>query len=612
MIKALIFPNKLLPVMLLIAFLFHANSGTADPIYIRPTGKDMTPTIQKIIAQRTEKTIHLIFEKGIYQFSPEYASGKYLDISNHGNGYKKIIFNFEEYDSVFIEGNQAEFIFHGLTMPFLFEGCNKVTIQHLTIDWDIPFNFLGEVVNINEKEGWRDIKPIREGFSWRLKNGRIEFPNVDGFHYQTLGSTLAFDPKEKRPIHGTWDIESHPNKVEELPNGILRIHEKLKYYPPVGSLLDSKGDREHDRYAPAFDFKSSSQIKLSGITIHHALGMGFLFERSEEIHLQNCNIQLRPGTNRVVSTTADATHFSNCKGAVLIENCRFENMLDDGTNVHGTYVEVDEIIDNKTLRIKLVHFEQKGFVFAEPTDEIWFIQYPSPERKETATVQSVKKINEDYAELTFTENIPKSLKKGDVLENKTWNPEFTMRGCTIRNHRARNIVLKTPRKIIIENNYFSSMMSSIFFRGESFFWYESGAVNDVLIRNNKFEYCAYSGAEHAVLNITPRLGKNFNQNTTYDRNIRFENNTIHTFDNRIVFADRVEGLVIQNNTIVQMPQQGPPLYPEAALFEFKNCTDITLQGNSFERKSNIGKNLSPIKADEHSEKSLRTKNNKGF
>ena len=50
--------------------------------------------------------------------------------------------------------------------------------------------------------------------------------------------------------------------------------------------------------------------------------------------------------------------------------------------------------------------------------------------------------------------------------------------------------LKTPGKIVIEDNDFSSHMSSIFFRGEMFHWYESGAVEDVLIRNNRFDYCA--------------------------------------------------------------------------------------------------------------------------
>jgi hypothetical protein len=586
--------------------IYLSSAHAADPIIIKSFDGDMTPVVRRIIEAAKGSDIELVFEKGIYKFLPDYAVGKYLAITNHGNGYKKVIFDFSKFKSVKVSGNGAEFIFHGQAMPFLFDGCEAVVVKNIVIDWDIPFTFLGEVVAINEEEGWRDIKPFTEGFSWKLRKGKIEFPDIDGFSYKELGSTLPFDAVEKRPVHGAWDVESDPERIEKRPDGILRIYEKLKYYPPVGSLLSSKGDREHDRYAPAFDFKSSSNIELNRIIIHHALGMGFLFERSENINILNSGIYLRKGTKRVISTTADATHFANCKGAILIENCTFENMLDDGTNVHGTYVEVDQVIDNQTVRIKLMHFEQMGFPFAEAADEVWFIKQPSPVRGETATVSKVVVVNERYADLSFETGLPVGLKAGDILENKTWNPEFTMRGCTIRNHRARNIVLKTPLKTVIEDNFFSSMMSSIFFRGETFFWYESGAVTDVIIQNNTFDYCAYSGMEHSVLNITPRLGKSFDDTSIYDRNIRFENNTIRTFDNKIVSADRVGGLIIKNNKITKI-DQAPQLYPEAPLFEFKNCKDVLLEGNSYS-----GDYKKAIEADDMSSKTLIVKRNKGF
>ncbi|SNS47870.1 Right handed beta helix region [Belliella buryatensis] len=589
-----------------IGFSISAAVFPSSKIIIEPIGEDMTPIIREIIENTNEKDLIIEFKKGEYKFLPDYASGKYLSITNHGNGYKKIIFNFDKFRSVKIDGNGSEFIFHGQAMPFFFEGCESVNISGITIDWDIPFTFLGEVMAINEEEGWRDIKPRTEGFSWTIKKGRLEFPNIDGFSYDYPGSTLAFDPIEKRPMHGAWDINSNPRWVEELPNGNLRFHEHLNHYPPVGSLLSSKGDRENDRYAPAFEFKTSSNIILENITIHHALGMGFLFERSENIQILNSGVHLKEGTNRVISSTADATHFANCKGAILIENCRFENMLDDGTNVRGTYVVIDKIIDNKTVLTKLMHFEQMGFEFAAPSDEVWFIKQPSPERSETAIVSQVRTINEQYTELNFNTNIPEGLQPGDILENKTWNPEFTMRGCTIRNHRARNIVLKTPLKTVIENNYFSSMMSSVFFRGETFFWFESGGVTDVLIQNNTFEYCAYSGAEHAVLNISPRLGKSFDQTHLYDRNIRFENNTIHTFGNRIVMADRVEGLIIKGNKIVKI-DQGPNLYLDAPMIELTNSQNIRIEGNSYE-----GESIKALKSDEKSSKTLKNENNKGF
>ncbi|MFH6767186.1 right-handed parallel beta-helix repeat-containing protein [Gaetbulibacter aquiaggeris] len=579
---------------------------TSDPIIIKPVDGDMTPIIIKILDDVDTKDIQLVFEKGVYRFLPDYALGKYLEITNHGNGYKRIIFNFNKFRSVSIEGNGSEFIFHGQAMPFLFEDCESIKVSDLVIDWDIPFTFLGEVVAVNEEEGWRDIKPLKDGFSWEIRNGQLEFPNIDGFSYSYPGSTLAFDATEKRPVHGAWDIDSKPRWVEKLPNANLRFHERLKHYPPIGSLLSSKGDREHDRYAPAFDFKTSSNIYLDGIVIHHALGMGFLFERSENIRLINSGIYLRVGTNRVISTTADATHFCNCKGSILIENCRFENMLDDGTNVHGTYVEVDEVIDNSTLRTKLMHFEQRGFEFAAPGDEVWFIIQPSPQRSETAVISKVKFINDEFIEISFDSQLPAGLKSGDILENKTWNPEFTMRGSTIRNHRARNVVLKTPLKTVIEDNYFSSMMSSIFFRGETFFWFESGAVNDVLIQNNTFEYSAYSGSEHSVLNITPRLGSAFDQSITYDRNISFVNNTIRTFGNRIVNADRVDGLTIKNNKIIKT-YGVPELYPGTPLIELTNCQNTVIQGNSYE-----GDCETAIKTDEQSKLTLFVKNNKDF
>lgn len=575
-------------------------------IVLKPTTDDMTLVGRKAIEESNDNDIKLVFEKGIYKFMPDFAFGEYRFITNHENGYKKIAFPFKGFNSVEIEGNGAELLFHGQLFPFLFEDCKKVIVSGITIDWDIPFVFQGEVVAVNKKEGWRELKPFTNGFSWKLEKGQITFPNIDGFKFSSLGSSLAFETKPKRPAHGVWDMSSKPHYVEKLANGNLRFYEKLKHYPRVGTILNSKGPKGENRYAPAFQAISSKNVIFENVTIHHALGMGFLAERTENVTLRDCGIFVREGSPRVVSTIADATHFCNCKGDVLVENCRFEQMLDDGTNVHGTYVEVNKIIDNKTLRYEIKHFQQTGFEFAGVGDQIWFIHQPSPQRKEVNAVTAVKIINEQFAELTFKNTFPENLKVGDVLENLTWNPTFTMRGCTIQNNRARNIVLKTPLKTIIENNHFSSMMSAVLFRGESYYWYESGSVEDVLIQNNTFNYCAYSGAEHAVLYVTPRLGKRFDTTEIYDKNIRFINNDITTFDSRIVIADRAEGLVIKGNKITKT-ENDEALYPDAPLFDLTNCKNTVIEGNTY-----VGKYKTAIKADKKSKASLKMNGNKGF
>ena len=52
---------------------------------------------------------------------------------------------------------------------------------------------------------------------------------------------------------------------------------------------------------------------------------------------------------RVVSCSADATHFVCCMGKLEIKNCVFENMLDDGTNIHGMYSKITERLGKNIL-----------------------------------------------------------------------------------------------------------------------------------------------------------------------------------------------------------------------------------------------------------------------
>lgn len=596
-------PRYLLTIIL---FLFSAWTFAKNTIYIKNNEADVTSKLRQVIEQNTDGDLKLVFERGIYRFNNNYALERYSLITNHSNGLKKVIFRIENLKSFEIEGNGSEFIFSGQVAPFQIDNCKKINIQNLTIDWDIPFLFQGEVLAVNRNEGWWEFKPLIKGYSWVFKNNKISFPNIEGFKYHSFGQTLTFDPLTKSVFHGDFTFENDPDKIEKATDSTFRFYQKLKNFPSVGSIFASKGDRQSDRYAPAFQMLNSSNVLIKKVVVHHALGMAFLFERTSDIQILNSGVYVREGSSRVISSTADATHFANCKGKILIENCRIESMLDDGTNVHGTYVTVDRIINPKTVRVALEHFEQMGFKFVGVGDEVWFILQPNPQRGEVNVVLNYKIINEKYIDITFIKDLPGGLQRGDILENKTWNPEFTMRGNSISKHRARNIIIKTPKKIVIENNYLSSDMSAIMLRGESNFWFESGGVEDVVIRNNHFENCAHGGAEHAVLKVSPVLSKVFDQNQTYDRNIRFENNLIETFDNRIFWGDRLDGLKIVENTIKQTKGL-KQLYPDAPLFELKNCANIEISGNSYEgNASNI------LKADERTKKSLKMLNNLGF
>ncbi|MGI2258688.1 alpha-1,3-galactosidase-related protein [Shewanella sp. GXUN23E] len=591
-------------VCLCLLFSTAAAAVTTEVINLQPEKGDMTPALRRAIEAAKSKNIRIVLQKGTYKFFPDYAYSAYRVITNHGNGLKKSAFVFDGFDAVEIEGNDAELIFHGQMAPFQFYNSNNIKVRDVSVDWDVPFTFTAEVTAVNPQQGWVELLPL-PGQQARVAKGRLLFPDVDDFNYPYPGSSLYFDPVNKRVVHGAWDFSSFPSRVEKLPGGKIRLYEELKQYPQVGFWWTSKGDRDNDRYAPAFQVRNSNNILLDGVKVHHALGMAFLFERSRDISILNSAVVLKDEEhgNRVISSTADASHFANCGGDILIENSRFENMLDDGVNVHGTYVKVDAILDDHSVRAELMHFEQLGFEFAGEGDEVWFIHKPDVSRQQVDKVVGVKPVNEQYVELTFSQPLPESLKVGDLLENKTWNPTFTLRNSQIGDHRARSIVLKTPKKIVIENNRFYSMMSCVFLRGESHYWYESGAVTDVTIRNNRFEHCAYSGGEHAVLTITPRLGKGFDARQLFDSNIQFVDNDVITFDNRVVWADRVNNIKVAGNHIRHVTDASrPPLYPDAPVFEFSNSQNIQLYGNDY-----VGEAKELIRADDASKASLSTK-----
>ncbi|WP_010135920.1 right-handed parallel beta-helix repeat-containing protein [Ochrovirga pacifica] len=600
--------NSIQKIWVSLCLLFTIHQIQAKEIIEIHPSDDVTTVVREAIANTKDKDLKLVFSKGVYHFLPTYAQEKFCYITNHGNGLKKIVFLFQDFNSVTLEGNNAEFIFRGQVAPFQFLNCKQISVKGITIDWDIPFSFQGDVTAVNKKEHWFEMKPYTKGYSWKLQRGRIIFPDIEHFYFASLGSTLAFDKATKQVAYGAFDMSLRPNKVERKPNGILRIYdENIKHFPRVGSVFHSKGPHEQNRYAPAFQVTESNNIIFDKVVIHHALGMGFLFERCDGIQILNSGIYIKEGSDRAISTIADATHFANCKGQILVDNCRFEGMLDDGTNVHGTYVEVHKILDKQTVRIRLMHFEQTGFKFADKGDEVWFIKSPNPSRGTINTVKSIRYINDRFTDITFGNEIPTTLKDGDILENKTWNPEFTLRNCVIRDHRARNIIIKTPKKILLENNDFSSMMSSIMLRGESYFWFESGSVEDVTIRNNRFKHVAYGGAPgHAVLKVSPRLGSAFDQTAVYDRNILFENNTIETFDNCIVWADRLDGLVFKGNNIQQTSTEKPQ-YPDNALFYLKNCKNINITRNTY-----TGTVTKYFDVDKNTEATLTVKRNKGF
>ena len=551
------------------------------PEHAAPGCRDYTPVVRSILEKHPEGNLTLLFPKGEYHFSRTYARAKYHAVTNHDNGYKYFAFPLEGMRNVTVDGQGSEFIFHDVMTPFLVEGSENVLLTNFTIDWEEPFYIQGEVVTSDPEAGSMDLhltdfsRTVMEGDRLVLTNNGQALP--------FLGETMVFDPRTGAVAYNAakfllGGVRTRTAEARRLPDGGYRITAGFAGRPaPVGMVYVFKGPNGSNRLAPAIHVKDSEGFTARHLVIHHAGGMGVIAEKSGDLHLDDVDVRLRPGSGRMVTTTADATHFCNCRGQVVIENCLFENMLDDATNVHGTYLKVERVVDDRTLIARLNHPQQFDYDFAAAGDEIRVVAARTLAPKGCNRVVSCRKLNEVYALVRFEEPVGPDVAAGDGLENMSWYPELTFRNNVVRNNRARSILLSSGRKMVVENNTFSSMMTSILFEGDLDHWHESGAVSDVVIRNNTFLDCCYGGNKASVIWINPHV-EELPEGVFYERSIVIEGNRFRSFDRSVLNARSVDGLVFRNN-VIEPSGTYSQLFPEMPEIRTEHVSGFVCTGN---------------------------------
>ena len=576
--------------------------------YISKNEKDATSGMLRLLSDAKKVgNAKVIIEKGIYHFYPEKAYEKYCYISNHDDGLKRTPFPLLGFKDIEIVADSAEFIFHGSMVPLIIHGSENIKLSGFSIDWEVPLYSELEVVAINENDQTFDVKVkcpyeirngelifLKEGYEhnlarseyWDPKTGAVAFNSIGSLETRKDKSMTRFEDQ----LHYLYDqdIQLTVNRfrgvqlsliANELAPGVVRISGHKGKLPKPGWIIVCKGENSLNRMAPAITVQNSSNISLTNITVHHAGGMGIICEKTENITLDHFNVALKKGSGRILTTTADATHFVNCKGLVSMRNCLFENMLDDGTNVHGTFVRIVDIIDNKTIGVHLGHFQQLGYDFAHQGDLCGFVREgDSFNPYFQARLAGIEKINNRYYLLKFKDEL-KGIEKGDLLDNLDWYPELIISGCTVRNNRARGFLFATPHKILCENNFFSSSNSAIELN-TSFakYWYESGRVLDCTIKNNVFGDNAYVGGNRAV--IEGRSDKS-NDKFPYGKLV-IENNTFNTFNPYILDISGVESLVFKNNK-VESSGNYPLSVKDNPVLDIRNVNHELIEGNQIQK-----------------------------
>jgi hypothetical protein len=280
-----------------------------------------------------------------------------------------------------------------------------------------------------------------------------------------------------------------------------------------------------------------------------------------------------------MSTTADAVHFSGCRGLITLTDCVFEGMGDDGANFGFLYLIAEEKVSDDTV---LARHNLNIPNLPTPGDRIEFTRRDSLIPYATGTVRSATTIPGTAThEIRFERPLPAEFRVGDLLANVSRAPRVRVRGCTVRGNRARGFLIPARDAIVEDCLFENTTGSGIAVMPESVFFFEGVGARNVTIRNNRFIDCAYTtgpAVEGALAVFAFFKDFAFPRVPGVHRDITIQGNAIRGARNSGIFVAGVDGLVLRDNTITGACEK--PTRPEGhAAVYIMSSANVKASGN---------------------------------
>jgi len=530
-----------------------------DPTFsIRPdTGENCTPAVAAALAAcRARGSRKLIFPPGTYDFHEAGATERYAFISNNDSGCKRVVFALDGLEDFTLEGTGAQFVFHGRINPFLAGRCRGLTLRGFSVDFARSFITPGDVLAVGTD--WMALQ-LPADASYRIHDGRIDFfedPRVAPRPYINF---MEYDTARREVRHDTTDCY-FTNCAREIEPGKVRF-EGVERPPRADATVVMKHElRAH----PAIALDECRDVRIEQVTIHHSCGMGVIAQNCADLTLAGFRVTLPPGSDRLVSTSDDATHFVNCRGHILMENCVFEHHWDDATNVHGIYRRLRRRgVGQPFLFLEAGHYQQLGVEIAAPGETLEFVDRNTLLTYHEAKVKAIMPLTPQITRVEFYGALPDRFRDGDAAASLDRTPSLTVRNCVVRNNKPRGLLVTTPQNVLIENNRFHTAGAAIYISGDANFWFESGGVKNVVIRGNTFDNCNYmkNATGRAVIDIAPEIAPEYRSAGNYHGCVRIEQNVFRTFqpgDRGLIQAHSIAQLDASDNRIE--PTRDYPAY----------------------------------------------------
>lgn len=213
-------------------------------------------------------------------------------------------------------------------------GCLRVVgstgfrVDDLTIDYNPHPSVHAVLLAINVAEGSVDVLVPDAGPTWDDAAFARSITSS-----QTANFGAVFDPATRRLRAGVSD-HFRADSVQRLSGRTFRLWLVGRRVPPRWQT----GDRLVylvRAHGHALSLYRSPQASVHRVSVQAANSVAFAIFQSDAARITESRVGRPPGSDRLVSTNADAVHAQGCRRGPLVEGCSFEGMMDDGFNAYA-------------------------------------------------------------------------------------------------------------------------------------------------------------------------------------------------------------------------------------------------------------------------------------
>lgn len=570
---------------IIVALGIFATSGemnASQVINVPCVGDDQTRLIQQALVKASfykgeEVTIRL--EPGTYHLHRNLAAQHIYHVSNttsekeNPNPSKHIGIWMKDMENIIFDGSGSTILTHGELSTFVVDNCKNIKLTNFKVDAADPTVVEINITKVGDDFIEFDILPpsqfivkngmfLFKGEGWRFGDGKL-VPKFKAI-------AQIYDPVREMTLRTPSPIHNY-TKAEVIGDNSVRMF--FDYKPEV-----HPGERYQLRHSirneACMFLNNSKDIEVSDVDFNFMGNFGAVSQFSKNITFDNIKCVPSPESGRTNAGFADFLQFSSCKGKVQILNSRFSGSQDDPINIHGTHLQVVKTDSINKIVIAYRHPQTFGFPPFKPGDELALVNRESLNYEgETAMVESVKPLNNYNYELVLNKKIS-SLMDGEidskyVVENISWTPEVLIKGNYFSLTPTRAILISTRGRSVIEDNIFYHIpLASILVADDANYWYESGPVSNLSIRNNIFIDC-----ESPIIQVAPEV-KEF-KNPVHSNISIMRNKFISPQPDAIDIRDS-QIVAIRRNTFVISPTSG---LNEDDLIKLENVTQSNVKKN---------------------------------